>query len=517
MAAAAFSAERPNIVFILSDDLSYRDLGSYGQEHYETPTLDRLVAEGLRFRRAYAGSPECAPTRASLLTGRHMGHCRIRANNSARGQDHLLDSDRTIAEVLREAGYRTAFCGKWGVGLPGTEGAPHRQGFDLAYGFYDQFRAHTFFPEFLVRNGERIEVPENRGFDMARLRKVHAPGNGNRYDADGRLVADGTPDPRAASYSEDLILRSACDFIREQGGETGAAPFFLYYATQLPHGPCIVPDIGKFLDREGWSQTQREWAAMVEYLDGSVATLVEALEAGGHIEDTLLLFAGDNGYSQWGYFGRRPWEDDPIFHNKGPWPKGKFSVTHEGGVRVPFFAYWRGTIAPGESDHPVAFYDVLATAADLAGVEDPPATDGISFAPTLRGRPEQQETHEYLYWENGTREPHVQTVRLGERWWATREHPDRPIRLYEIERDPACSRDVAGAHPEVVGRVREIFSEAREDSEWFLNPGDSDETVAERTARARAEGSLQVPTPPNGTDLGERWKQRILGETEPPM
>ncbi len=511
LASLGLAAERPNIVLILSDDLSYRDLSSYGQKHYQTPNLDKLVGGGLRFTRAYAGSPECAPTRASILTGMHMGHCRIRANNSARGQDHLLDSDVTIAEVLKRAGYRTCFSGKWGVGLPGTEGVPHKQGFDLAYGFYDQLRAHTFFPEFMMRNGERIELPQNVGFNMPRLRKVRAPGNENLYDSNGRLQADGTPNPQAASYAEDLILKAALSFIGDR--DSGGDPFFLYYATQLPHGPCIVPDIGKFLDREGWTQTQREWAAMVEYLDRSVGELVRALEDGGHLDNTLILFAGDNGYSQWGYLGRKAWTDDPVFRNKGPWPKGKFSVTHEGGVRVPFFAYWKGMIEPGESDHLVAFYDVLATAADLAGVENPPDTDGISFAPTLLGRQGEQKKHPYLYWENGTRDPHVQTVRLGERWWATREHPDKPVQLYEIESDILCEHDLASRHPEIVAQVRDIFTEAHEDSEWFRNPGDSDAYFSAKVAKARAEGSLQVPTPPNGMELSEKWKQ-IIAEKE---
>ena len=397
------------------------------------------------------------------------------------------------------------------MGLPGTEGAPHLQGFDLAYGFYDQLRAHTFFPEFMMRNGERVDLTENRGFNMPRVRKVRTPGNSNIYDPNGKLLADGTPDPKAASYAEDLILEAALDFIGDQNA-TGD-PFFLYYATQLPHGPCIVPDIGKFLDRDGWSQTQREWAAMVEYLDRSAGKLVGKLNDGGHLDDTLILFAGDNGYSQWGYFGRKAWTDDPVFRNKGPWPKGKFSVTHEGGVRVPFFASWKGRIKPGQSDHPVTFYDILATAADLAGLTAPPETDGISFAPTLLGKPDEQKKHSYLYWENGTRDPHVQTVLLHDRWWATRQHPDKPIQLYEIETDILCERDLAQRHPETVARVREIFAEAHDHSEWFRNPGDSDEFFASRTAKARAEGTLQVPTPPNGMELSEKWK-KILAEKE---
>ncbi len=166
---AQTSSEKPNIIFILSDDLSYRDLSAYGQTAFSTPNLDRLARGGVRFTCAYAGSPECAPSRASLMTGMHMGHCRIRANRSVRGQDHLNAEDVTVAEILKQAGYATGLIGKWGIGLPGTEGAPHEQGFDLAYGFYDQRRAHGFFPHYLMRNGKVEEHPENYGFNMTRV------------------------------------------------------------------------------------------------------------------------------------------------------------------------------------------------------------------------------------------------------------------------------------------------------------------------------------------------------------
>jgi len=163
---STMSGTRPNILFILADDLSYRDLSCFGQVQFETPNLDRLCQTGLRFDNAYCGSPECAPSRGSLMTGLHMGHCRIRKNDSARGQDHLLASDLTIAEVLKKAGYTTGMVGKWGIGLPDTEGTPDKKGFDLAFGFYDQGRAHTYYPHYLYHNSEPIPIPENYGFDM---------------------------------------------------------------------------------------------------------------------------------------------------------------------------------------------------------------------------------------------------------------------------------------------------------------------------------------------------------------
>jgi len=489
-------ADKPNIIFIFSDDLSYRDLSSYGQKMFSTPNLDRLAQEGLRFTQAYAGSPECAPSRASLMTGMHMGHCRIRANRSVRGQDHLTSEDVTVGEVLKEAGYTTGFIGKWGIGLPGTEGAPHQQGFDLAYGYYDQRRAHGFYPHYLMRDGQVEPHPENYGFNM---RRVYQYGTRpvdrlddvkNRYDDDGHLLPDGVPDPKKASHSEDLFQREAVAFIRRNHDR----PFFLYYATQLPHGPCITPDLGDFKDKP-WDLKHKEWAAMMTHLDNGVGKIVRALKETGSERKTIIFFAGDNGYSQWGYFGRKPYEDDPVFRNKGPWPGGKFACTHEGGMRVPFFAYWPGRIQPGQSDHPCALYDFLATAADLAGALPPP-TDGISVLPTLLGKPDQQRKHEYFYWENGSRSRHAQSARVG-RWWGYRSQPDQPIHLYDLERDPMCANDVAVDHPDVVGRMAAIFAEAHGPSEWYVNPGESREEVEAKKQRAQVDRGMQTPTGPN--------------------
>ena len=334
MANACLAAsDRPNVVFILSDDLSYRDLGCYGQDHIETPNLDRLFSEAMRFTQAYAGACECAPTRCSLMTGLHMGHARIRLNCSVRGQDHLLDEDVTVAEVLKRAGYATAMAGKWGIGTPGTEGVPHKQGFDLAFGYYDQRRAHTFFPEFLYRNEKRIELPENVGFDMQNAYRHTRQDDAHQYDGEGNFLAQGVRDPKKLAYSEDLIRDEALQFIRRHQ----EGPFFLYYATQLPHGPVVVPNLRQYHQREGFPDLRhREWAAMVTRLDDSVGQIADLLKDLGIDGNTVLFFAGDNGYSQWGYMARRRWLDDPFFHNKGPWRGGKFTST-EGGVRVPLF------------------------------------------------------------------------------------------------------------------------------------------------------------------------------------
>ena len=490
------STHKPNILFIFSDDLSYCDLSCYGQKMFSTPHLDQLATNGVRFTQAYCGSPECAPSRASLMTGMHMGHCRIRANRSVRGQDHLLAEDVTIAEVLKEAGYTTGFIGKWGIGLPGTEGTPDKQGFDLAYGYYDQGRAHTFFPNYMMRNGKPEPIPENYGFNMKRVykynsRPVHRLQDvKNVYDKNGQLIPDGVKDPAKAKYSEDMFQEEALGFIK-QNKDT---PFFLYYATQLPHGPCITPELGRYRDKP-WDQKHKEWAAMVEHMDRSVGKMVDLLKELGILENTIIFFAGDNGYSQFGYFGRERWTDDPLFKNKGPWPKGKFSCTHEGGLRVPFFVYWKGKIRAGENDHVCALYDVLPTVADLANAV-PPKTDGISLAPTLLGEPDKQDTHPYLYWENGTRSRHAQSVRMDQ-WWAYRDHPSKPIALYDITKDIDCRNNLAEDNPNVIEKIRHIFVRAHTDSEWYVNPGESDIQTAAKREKAAAMNSMQNSVRPN--------------------
>ena len=482
---------RPNIVVVLADDLSYYDLSYLGQKHFQTPNLDQLARTGLVFTNAYSGSPECAPSRGSLMTGMNMGHCRIRANSSARGQDHLLAEDQTIAEVLKQAGYATAFIGKWGIGLPGTPGTPDKQGFDYALGYYDQLRAHGFFPDYLMEDGRELLLPENHGFDMNRMYEYNRrtvdnlADVANRYDKNGHLIPSGVADPQKAKYSEYLFRQAACRFVSQKR----AQPFFLYYATQLPHGPLIVPDLGPYRDK-AWDLKHKEWAAMVHTMDKSVGTIVESLKAAGLFDNTIFFFASDNGYSQWGYFHRPRWQDDPLFQNKGPWQKGKFICT-DGGVRVPLLVSWPGRVQPGTTDHITALYDLLATTAELAGVRPERPTDGISFVPLLEGRASEQPQHPYLYWENGTMSRHAQALRQGN-WYAFREHPSKPLQLFDLAKDIGCTKDLAADHPEVVQRVLAIFGQARVDSQWYTNPGDTKKTIQSRVARARREGTLQM-------------------------
>jgi arylsulfatase A-like enzyme len=490
---STLSGSKPNIIFILSDDLSYKDLSCYGQKYFKTPNLDNLALNGIRFSQAYTGAPECAPARASLMTGKHMGHCRIRKNQSVRGQDHLFPEDITVAEILKKAGYVTGFVGKWGIGLPGTAGVPYKKGFNYAYGFYDQKRAHTFYPDFIMENENQIPLPENFGFNMSRVyaynrRKINNLEDvKNLYNRDGKLLADNVKDPSATVHSENLFQDAALQFIKRNQDNS----FFLYYASQLPHGPCITPDIGEFKNKN-WGLKNKEWAAMMTHLDGSVGKILQQLEKFKLRKNTIIFFAGDNGYSQWGYFGRPRWEDDPLFKNKGPWKGGKF-IAYEGGLRVPFFVNWPERIHPRESTHICSLYDFLVSAADLAGLK-PIQTDGISFVPVLENKPNEQKIHDYLYWENN----HEQAVRMGP-WHAFRRHPSEPVELYKIEEDPQCKKNLAPQNKEIVNRINKIFKEAHEDSEWYVNPGESKEQIQEKRQSAIDLNLLQEAVTANST------------------
>lgn len=483
--AAAASAKQPNVIIILADDLSYGDLGYTGQRLIATPNIDRLAAGGMRFTEAYAGAPECAPSRASLMSGLHLGHCRIRANDAKPGGGYLVAADVTLAEMLKPAGYTAGFVGKWGMGLLNDEGAPFRQGFDFSFGFYDQTRAHSYYPDFLEENDHQIKLVDNKGFDMAAL-YAHSKADRNRYDAQGRFLAPGVADPSKAKNSQTLIHAAGLDFIRRNADR----PFFLYYATQLPHGPVVIPNLGAYKDKD-WPLKNKEWAAMVTWLDQCVGEIVALLRELKQEENTLILFASDNGYSQWGYFGRPKWTDDPLFKNKGPWPGGKFAL-YEGGCRVPLIASWPGYIRPGESRHLLALYDVLPTLAELTGAPSP-VTDGISFAPELLGRPDRQKNHDYLYWENGSSLPQGQAARFGP-WYAMRERPDKPLHVFDVEQDPGCTRDMASARSDLVLNAKAIFAEAHTDSASYANPGDPDPSSgAKREAATKADNRGKQP------------------------
>jgi arylsulfatase A-like enzyme len=437
--AAADPPRRPNVVFVLADDLGYGDLGCYGQTKIKTPHLDRLAADGVRFTHAYAGSTVCAPSRCAIMTGLHTGHSRVRGN----GTVPLGPDDRTVAEVLKRAGYATALVGKWGLGEEGSTGVPNRKGFDHFFGYLNQVHAHNYYPDFLWRDGEKVTLP-NRPSKVAGVAE------------------------KGVAYAPDVLLDDALRFVEANKGR----PFFLYYAAIAPHAnnekfratgdgnevPSDAPYAG-----EPWPQPEKNKAAMITRLDADVGRLLAKLEELGLGRDTVVFFSSDNGPHKEGG------NDPAFFKSAGPFRGYKRSLT-DGGIRVPFLVRWPGVAKPGSvSDHVCAFWDFLPTACDLAGVEPPAGLDGLSLLPTLTGRGEQK-THEFLYWEfheGGF----GQAVRHG-RWKALRPAPGRPLELYDVVADPGEAADLAKAHPDVVQRIEAYLATARTESKEFpVRPG----------------------------------------------
>jgi uncharacterized sulfatase len=442
---SAAESRPANIVLILADDLGYGDLGCYGQKRIQTPHLDQLAKEGLRFTDFYAGCTVCAPSRCVLMTGYHMGHCWVRGNAGAnRSIQCLRDQDVTVAEVLRQAGYATALCGKWGLGEEGTAGVPTRQGFDFFYGYLNQHHAHNYYPAYLFRGEERVPL------------KNVVPGSGEF----GVGVAS-----QKVEYSPELITEQALAWIEQHKDQ----PFFLYYAVTLPHANneggrqgMEVPELGEYAKTD-WPPPQKAHAAMISWLDRDVGRLMDKLKSLNLDNNTLVLFSSDNG-------PHREGGNDPDFHDSnGPLRGIKRDLT-EGGIRVPLIARWPGKIKPGTSDFVASFADVLPTLAELAQAKHglPRDLDGLSIAPTLVGRPTEQKQHDYLYWafyERGG----AQAVRQG-KWKAVQQPYHSPVRLYDLSQDVGEERDLAAEHPRVVAELTAAMQAAYQPNENWKFP-----------------------------------------------
>ncbi len=494
-ALANAKSSKPNIIFILADDLSYRDLSCYGQKRYKTPNLDALAERSVRFSQAYTAAPESAPSRCSLMTGLHTGHSAVRINSSARGQDNLLDSDLTIAEVLKTAGYTTAFTGKWGIGIQGTEGVPYKQGFDYTFGYYDQTEAHTYIPYYLFENENKIEYPENKGFNMDwRYEKT---GNlaRNTYNKNGKLYISELKNPYNYTYSENEIEKKTMQFLVKNNSIKTEKPFFLYYATPLPHGPIIVDELGEMTQPDSVMQLAREWAAMVIKLDKFVGEMISHLKQTGEYDNTIILFASDNGYSMAGYTdrGNAPhWPDDPWLQNKGPFTGGKFSVL-EGGVRIPFFVSWPAKFKPAVYSQPVWLPDFFPTAVELAGLNVKNyKTDGLSLLPLLKGRPDKYKAHDYLYFSKARE----QAVRMGA-WKAYRKQPGDKTALYLVEEDTYTEKDLSAMYPEIVKRAEKIMDTSYTIHPWYWNPNESAKEYQAKVQKAKDTNNVLPINRPN--------------------
>jgi arylsulfatase len=444
-AGAAEPARKPNIVFILADDLGSAELGCYGQQKIRTPRLDRMAADGLRFTRAYAGSPVCAPSRCSLMTGKHGGHAFIRDNREVRpeGQAPVPASEVMLAELLKKQGYATACIGKWGLGPPGSDGDPLKRGFDLFFGYNCQRHAHNHYPTWLYRNDKKVELEGNDG------------------GATGK------------QFSHDLFEAEALRFIRDNKGR----PFFLYVPFTVPHVAVQVPEDSLAEYRGKWDDPPYDgkkgylphpapraaYAAMVTRLDRSVGRVLDLLADLGLEKDTLVIFSSDNGPTH-----NVGGADSDFFQSAGGLRGLKGSV-YEGGIRVPLLARWPGHVKAGVSDHACYFPDFLPTLLDVAGAPEatPPGIDGVSFAPTLLGRGEQK-SPPYLYWEfagyggqQALRQGYWKAVRTDLNKGAVR------TQLYDLKNDPNESKDVAADRPEVVKRLEKLMAEAHTPSELF--------------------------------------------------
>ena len=496
--------DKPNIIFILSDDLSYADIGCYGQKHIMTPNIDRLSETGMRFTQAYSAAPICGPSRCGLLTGKHMGHARIREhgqkipNGEGMYQPSIEKEDYTIGNVMKKAGYRTAAIGKWAIGLEGTDSIPNNKGFDYSFGFYDQVYAHTFYPEYVWENGHKYFLPQNKGFDMTKryrnnyIRWDEENPYENCYDKNGDLVLQELSPGCKGQNTYDECEKKALKFIDENAD----SPFFLYYAIQNPHGPLIVPSLEPYTNADMPSQRHKEWASIITRLDTGVGRIIDLLERKGIADDTVILFASDNGYSAWGYFGMEADEEVPFFNHKGPFRGNKFSLDGEGGTRVPLLFHWKNHIPEGVvSDQPVALYDLMATFADIAGTDIPEDTDGISILPTLLAQGNQKQ-HDYFYWECN----HQQSARFKD-YKFFREHPSKNIEVYDLSKDIGETEDLASKRPDLVEKALEIFNDAHVDSVYFINPGESDEAHDARLAALNLTANNFTPDDPER----EKW------------
>lgn len=453
LACVSPAADRPpNVILIVADDLGVAELGCYGQKLIRTPSVDRLAAGGMKFTRFYAGNAVCAPSRCALMTGKHMGHTTIRDNRSTppEGQWPINADDVTVAELLKRKGYVAGAMGKWGLGMWDTTGSPLKHGFDHFYGYNCQGHAHSHYPTYLYRDGKRFELPGNDG-------------------------------AKGDSYTQDLFEKEALAFLDKYRDR----PFFLYLPFVVPHAAVQVPEDslaeykgklgddppydGKTNGRPNYRPhpaPHAAYAAMVTRMDRTVGRVVDRVKALGLEKDTLVVFTSDNGPAH-NYGGT----DSTFFKSAGDL-RGLKGSLYEGGIRVPFVAYWPGKIRPGTSaDQRLYFPDILPTLCDLAGAKPPAGIDGITFAPTLLGTG-RQPVHSFLYWEFASYGGQ-QAVIEGD-WKAVRQNLVKGVvktELYNLTPDPNEERDVSAQFPEVLARLEQRMKAEHTPSPVFYLPG----------------------------------------------
>ncbi|MCM4169113.1 N-acetylgalactosamine-6-O-sulfatase [Arenibacter antarcticus] len=485
------NAARPNIIYILADDLGYAEIGAYGQEKIETPNIDALAKEGMLFTQHYTSAPVCAPARYMLLTGTHSGKAYIRGNDewgdrgqvgsytamakdsTLEGQRPMPDSTVTIAQKLKEVGYTTAIFGKWGLGAPHTNSIPTKMGFDYFFGYNCQRQAHTYYPLHLYKNENRVHLNNDTIAPNTKLLQGADINDPNSYAA-----------YTLNEYAPDLMFKELSGFV-DRNTEN---PFFVYWATPIPHAAIQAPKnwvdyyINKFgkeepyLGEKGYFPHQNPhagYAAMISYLDENIGKLVAQLKSEGIYDNTLIVFTSDNGPTFNGG------SDSPWFNSAKPFKsergKGKGFV-YEGGIRVPMIATWPGHIKPGTTtDHISVHYDVMATLADIAGYEKPAHTDGISFMPTLFSDNKQNQ-HDFLYWEFPEYGGQL-AIRMGDykvvRTGLKDPKSEPTLELYNLKTDIGETLNIADQHPEVIAKAAKIIDSEHTEPEIdkFKIPG----------------------------------------------
>lgn len=420
--AVVVAAEKPNFIFILSDDVAQGDLGVYGQELIQTPNLDRLANEGTRFMEAYCGTTVCAPCRSVFYTGLHSGHCPVRGNYAhvPEGQYPIEDEVVTVGEIAQAAGYRTATFGKWGMGFFDTEGAPQKQGMDHFFGYNCQRHAHSYFPTYLHSNQQAFKLPGNNGRDVGE------------------------------TYAQELIQRDMVRWLRKNGRE----PFFMFYAITLPHGRHEIDDFGRYADKP-WTKKQKAYAAQVTRIDSDVGELVEVLKELGVDQKTLIVFGGDNGSS----FDPKS-DIGKLFKQTRNGLRGFKRGMYEGALRQASFAWWPGTVPAGRvTDEPWAYWDLMPTFVEMTGVKPPQGyrTDGFSLLDFLKGG--EAPERDYFYWELHEGGGAKRAARWGD-WKAVLPKPGGQIEIYDLGKDAGESNNLAGQRPELVKKAEEIFADA---------------------------------------------------------
>jgi arylsulfatase A len=430
-------AKLPNIVFILADDMGYHEAGCYGGKIIETPNIDQLAKDGMMFMNHYCGSNLSAPSRGSLMTGKHTGHAWIRDNKPFpfEGNEPIPASDVTVAEVLKSAGYATGAFGKWGIGYPGSEGSPNKQGFDEFYGYNCQRHAHDYFTTYMRHNDDSVTLTGN----------IEKP---------------------FTVYSPVIIENEALKFIDKNKNK----PFFLYFAPTLPHSPFHQPDddvLDYYAKKTGFPKGDAhsedfnvpKYASLTSRLDTQVGEIIAKLKALNMLDNTLIVFASDNGTAL------RPDEDNYL--RTGGELHGRKGEVYDGGIKSPLIAYWKGKIKPGtKSDHVSAFWDFLPTCAEIVNVKQPESIDGISFLPTLLGKPQKQEQHEYLYWERNQ----CQAIRKGDMKAVIKydiNTKEQSVEIFNLVKDPYENTDLSATMPELKAEFISIAKTAHVESKAF--------------------------------------------------